>query len=436
MPVISCPSHSVRSCPWGCLAGFPAPRAPKLVGWEPTAGLGHRLHSLLSPTSTCAEVQSALKIATADLGPWEELRRRKLDDLGEAVVSGLLRQERKVVELRDRLGALRTAGLARSPEVAVVEKALWRSKKHLRRWRARDRMLRAASRPRGSPWVMPPSLEGLVGRRQSTRTSSRTRHGPPWRSRGSWQLGMCSVAANVRLDIGPVDPPSYLPSIAFVLALAQVPMEYRQPCSLPWALQLGTWCIVRCVADSEVRTVEAWRRSAAVCLPKLGTDRKFLNGWRAVTMVSPAHKLFDGFKTRALHPHLRPLPDAILGSRSGLQPMDIAVLIQMLLCKWCEWRLPLAVVSMDVRVASDRMRLPLVAAALREAPRPSSWQHGCLRRLVLVSLSLLGRRRPHQSPSRLSASKGTPPPRCCGTSCSLAQRHGCRRSGESEGVGS
>lgn len=113
-----------------------------------------------SPTCTCFEIQLALEAATADLDPWGELRRIKFPlaaasqgvrpgpvaDMDDEAVAGLLRKERKVAELRHRLGALPTSGLADS--LAAEVQALCGPGKHLRRWRTRDRMRLTGGRPR------------------------------------------------------------------------------------------------------------------------------------------------------------------------------------------------------------------------------------------------------------------------------------------------
>lgn len=67
---------------------------------------------------------------------------------------------------------------------------------------------------------------------------------------------------------------------------------------------------------------ESWRRVEAVCLPKQDADWNILKVRRAVTTMSAARKLFEGFWARALKPYSRPLLDAILGP--GLQPVDVA----------------------------------------------------------------------------------------------------------------
>lgn len=68
--------------------------------------------------------------------------------------------------------------------------------------------------------------------------------------------------------------------------------------------------------------------------------------------------------------------------------MDVAALVQMLLRKANEWKLPLAVVSVDVRAAFDRMRLPLVAAALRAQGAPAQLVAAWLTDAVRSSLTL------------------------------------------------
>lgn len=141
-----------------------------------------------------------------------------------------------------------------------------------------------------------------------------------------------------------------------------------------------------------------------------------------MTMVATAHKLFEGFWGKALKPHLRPLPMAILGFRAGCQPLDVSAPLQMFLRKAHEWHFPLAIVSMDVRAAFDRMRLPLVASALRvPAQLVASWLTDAVGSSLTVALG------PATAPPvQLQVGckqRGAAIP-CFGTSCWRAQSRG------------
>lgn len=165
-----------------------------------------------------------------------------------------------------------------------------------------------------------------------------------------------------------------------------------RPGGFCFARDLVYCALCRRVRGEDRVPVEAWRQSSAACLPKPGADHKALNVCRAVTMVSSAHKLFEGVWGSALQPHLRLVPTSILGFRPGCRPLDVAAPLQMLLRRAHEWRSPLAIESMDVRSAFDCMRLPFVATALLEqgalAQLVVSWLTDALSSSPMVAFDL------------------------------------------------
>ena len=61
---------------------------------------------------------------------------------------------------------------------------------------------------------------------------------------------------------------------------------------------------------------------------------------------------------------LEPLPARVMAFRPGVQSNDAAIALLWLLQKADEWDLPLAVASMDVRMAFDGMPHDIIAESL------------------------------------------------------------------------
>lgn len=146
-----------------------------------------------------------------------------------------------------------------------------------------------------------------------------------------------------------------MPLIAFLPEHAQKPMEFMRLYCEPCDQRPETWCFAPCVGDSEGRTADRWRHGAGalLCACQNRAPTGSSSGPCPPTTPSPS------------------TADVILGFRPGLQPMDVATPIQMLLRKASEWKLPFAVFPMDVRAAFDRMRFPVVAATLRAQGAPA-----------------------------------------------------------------
>lgn len=145
--------------------------------------------------------------------------------------------------------------------------------------------------------------------------------------------------------------------------LAATGADNAPPALLRGVSPLGHYAIYSAMARQgmEVAELSSWKAGRVVEKPKEGKRKDGMLGWRALTVVPAAAKLYEAVWWSTADKYLRPL-GCPLGFRAGFQPMDLGSPIQVLLAKAAGWRDPLVVASLDVTAALHEMRPMGVAA--------------------------------------------------------------------------
>ena len=139
------------------------------------------------------------------------------------------------------------------------------------------------------------------------------------------------------------------------------------------------------LAGRHTDPIPQWSTFHMYLLPKKG-NTSLLTQWRGIALAPALYKLYEILLWQQIDKHLPPLPPPILGFRAGCQPQDIISPLSEALRKAYEWKLPLAVISMDIRSAFDEVGHEQLATELHVHDTPPRLVAALVRELAHLTI--------------------------------------------------